>query len=226
MDEDLRKWAGGLLMAGMPDEFEAKALLGHAGIDVPDGVRVAAHDDLDSLPFSGNAVVKVCSPELGHKTDVGGVLLNVSPADLPESVDKMRRRFPGKPLLVEQLVRHDGPEMIVGGLIDATFGPVVMAGSGGVYTEMRGDAVFRLAPCSESEARRMVSELEVAPLFDGFRGIRLDATGFARVVARVSGLVARLGKRLDELDVNPVVCADGRWLALDARLTLRSLAGE
>jgi succinyl-CoA synthetase beta subunit len=225
MDDDLRNWAGGLLTVGMPDEFDAKALLGRAGIEVPDGIRVAAHEDVESLPFAANAVIKVCSPELGHKTDVGGVLLDVAPANLAEAVAEMRSRFPGKPLLVERLVRHEGPEMIVGGLVDATFGPVVMAGSGGVYTEVRRDAVFRLAPCSEAEARRMVSELEVAPLFDGFRGMRLDADGFARVVARVSRLVDRLGEQLEELDVNPVVCAGGRWLALDARITLRSFAG-
>jgi hypothetical protein len=207
--------------AGRPDEFEAKRLLAAAGVAVPDGVRLAPGDAPDGVSFAGPYVIKVCGPEIRHKTDLGGVQLDVTAGELARTVGRMRERFPGLALLIERQLRREGPEMIVGGLIDPTFGPAVMAGSGGVLTELREDVAFRLAPCPEDEARRMLAELVVAPLFDGFRGLRLDGGGLARLIARVSALIVELGERFDQLDINPVVLCSGAWVALDAQLTLR-----
>ena len=165
-------------------------------------------------------MAKVCSPDILHKTDVGGVVLNLDPGTLPLALSDLRRRFAHQPVLIEEQLGADGPEFILGGLLDPDFGPAVMAGAGGILTELYRDVVFRLAPCPEAEARRMLAELIIAPVLSGFRGLKLDLPGLAGLVSRLGDLMVEIAARLSQLDLNPVVYAAGRWVVLDAKLLL------
>jgi acetyl-CoA synthetase (ADP-forming) len=217
----VEKWLAGLAREGRPDELEAKRLLADLGVAVPRGLRLGPTDDPGRVPFPGPYVAKLCGAGVAHKTEVGGVRLGLTSETLAEAVGALRDAAPGYSVLIEEEIRGDhGIELIVGGLVDPAFGPAVMVGIGGVLTELFQDAVFRLAPCSEAEAHRMLEELRVAPLFHGYRGLALDAGGLASVIHRISDLVLALGDRFRELDVNPLVFAKGRWVALDATIRL------
>lgn len=215
----VESWLASLATPGRPDEYEAKRLLAAWGIAVPAGVRLLPHEPLPALD-SSTRVVKVCSPGVAHKTEARGVALGVAPAALAATIADFRVRFPGQPLLIEEEVRGVGAEFIVGGLVDATFGRAVMVGSGGILTELMEDVAFRLAPCPQMEARRMLEELQVAPLFRGYRGLDLDADGLAEVIHRVGEIICALGDRCTALDVNPLVYTGEQWTALDAHLAL------
>ncbi len=213
-------WLQGLSRPSLPDEWEVKQLLARYDIPIPKSVRLLANAALPDLSFGEPYVVKVCSPDILHKTDRGGVKLNIRKETLAITVAEMRKLFPGEALLIEEQLKLSGSECIVGGLVDAEFGPAIMVGAGGILTELYKDVAFRLAPCTPQEAERMVEELKIAPLFEGFRGIRLDKKGLAAVLVASANLVADLGERFSQLDINPVGYAEGRFVALDGKLVL------
>ncbi|UCF69239.1 MAG: acetate--CoA ligase family protein, partial [Acidobacteriota bacterium] len=159
-----------------------------------------------------------------HKTDLGGVRVGLTAGEIGPAIDGLRERFPHASMLIEEQVEGASAELIVGGIVDPSFGPAVMVGSGGILTELVEDVSFRLAPCTAAEAHRMIAELLIAPLFRGYRGLRLDAGGLATTIETVSLLILDLGQRLERLDINPIVFAGGRWIALDAKIGLH-LAG-
>jgi 3-hydroxypropionyl-CoA synthetase (ADP-forming) len=227
MTEATLRWMHRLDVPGRPDEGETKALLSGHGLRVPRAVRVKPHGQDGALPaadlgpdFAPPCIVKVLSPDILHKTEQGGILLSVGLPELPAAIERMGQRFPGCSVLVEEQVRFEGNEFIVGAFIDPSFGPAVMAGAGGILTELYQDVAFRLVPCSAREARRMLEELRVFPVLAGFRGLRADAAGLAEAIARVSDVVEELGERFVGLDINPVVCAAEGWTVLDAKLVL------
>ena len=216
----LEQWRSGLLVSDRPDEYEVKDLLVRLGLHVPRGVRVPPGTAAVVPDFPGPYVAKVCSAEILHKTEFNGVRLNVVAEELEDVAQDLRSYFPQTPLLVEQMVAFEGPEMIAGGLVDPAFGPAVMVGAGGLLTEIAQDAAFRLAPLDEAEALRMLMELKLCPVFEGFRGLRLDSSALARLIVTLGRLVDALGPRFDQLDLNPVVWADQAWTILDAKLIL------
>jgi hypothetical protein len=221
------------LTAGRPDEAQTKELLEAFGLSVPrrHGVPeaplprekgAAAEEAQRTEPgFCGPFVVKVLSPDILHKTDRGGVLLNVDAAGLDAAANDMLSRFPGCSVLIEEQVRFEGTEFILGALRDPTFGPTVMAGAGGILTELLKDVAFRLVPCSRAEALRMLKELLVYPALAGFRGLVMDPQGLADTITRVSALVEDLGDRFFQLDINPLVFTRVGWVVLDAKLILQ-----
>lgn len=216
----LQPWLARLKHAHRPDEYEVKDLLGRLGLTVPQGVRLA-HGTAEVIPdFPGPYVAKVCSPAIDHKTDSRGVYLNLGQAELKTALRDLFERFPQTPVLVETMVAFEGPEMIVGGLVDPAFGPAVMVGAGGILTEIFQDVAFRLAPLEAAEAGRMLAELKIHPVFEGYRGLQADPAALARLLVVVGRLVDALGARFDQLDLNPVVWSAGAWMVLDARLML------
>jgi hypothetical protein len=231
MTDAVKTWLEGISLPGRPDEYETKQLLSLHGLRVPGALRVraaekaAADRDVPQPGFDPPYVLKVCSPEIPHKTDRGGVRFSVDRQALPAAMKDMGARFPGCDLLVEEQVRFSGNEFIVGAFRDPSFGPVVMAGAGGILTELYQDVAFRLVPCSAREAMRMLRELKVFPVLDGFRGLRMDAAGLAEVIARVSGIVELLGDSFNQLDVNPIVYGPAGWTVLDAKLMLAAEGG-
>ena len=217
----LDEWLAGLAIDSRPDEYEVKSLLTQLGLSVPRGVRLAPGVTGIVPEFQGPYVAKVCSADIMHKTDLKGVYLNLGPDNLSFALEALHTAFPDASILVEEMVASEGPEMIAGGLIDPGFGPAVMVGAGGILTEIAQDVAFRLSPIDDAEARRMLMELKIYPVFEGFRGLHLDAAPLARLLVTVSRLVDALGPRFDQLDLNPIVCSQAGWTILDAKLMLR-----
>ena len=221
MKPSIKKWFDGLEIAGFPDEFEAKRLLNLYNIATPQGCLLHPDDKLDHLELNPPFALKVCSGNILHKTEQSGVLLNLDNGSLPEAVTRFRMQFPTATLLIEEHIAFVGPEFIVGAIVDPDFGPAVMAGTGGILTELYKDVVFRLAPCSSEEASRMLQELIIAPVLKNFRGIHLDDEKLASIISKVSDLIFELDHSVCQLDINPLVFSNGNWVALDAKVVLK-----
>jgi succinyl-CoA synthetase beta subunit len=163
-------------------------------------------------------VVKVVAPGLAHKTELGGVKVSLrDPQAVIEAFDMVvaSATATGHQVVGARVERfRPGLEMIVGGLSDPVFGPVVSVGMGGVLTEVLRDVAFAPAPVDEPRARDLIDRLRGRPLLDGFRGgPPADIDGLARIVSQVSrGLV---GTGLSEVELNPVVWDGAEWVVLD-----------
>ncbi|TVQ18773.1 MAG: CoA-binding protein [Spirochaetaceae bacterium] len=210
-----------------PTEADAKELLRRYGLATPAGV-VITPDTTRSAPVeptllhgvSAPYAVKVVSPRLLHKTEAGAVRLNVDTADLDGVLRSLWKVFPDDAILVESMERPATVELIAGAYVDPNLGPAVMVGAGGVIAELTDDVAFRLVPCSRTEIDAMIDELRIAPLLRGFRGIDVDRDALCDWVSALAQIIPDLGDRLAELDVNPLCYADGRWVALDAKIVL------
>ncbi len=215
---NVKTWLDSLKVPMKPDEWEVKQLLSMAGFEVPRGWRLV-DGALPDVPSDGEFAVKVCSPDILHKTDRGGVMLGTNAAELDSAVSEMRRRFPGSPVLVEEMVRDRGVEMILGMIRDPEVGPAIMLGWGGVYTEVLGDAAFRLPPLTPADVHDMLESLMVSKLLD-FRGFKADREALVRAVVRFSEMVAELGDSIREMDINPMLVTSSGPLVLDAKMIL------
>ena len=169
--------------------------------------------------------MKIVSPEITHKTEMGGVMLDVPAAEAGAAYDRLIARVkehaPQAKLdgvLISPMVRG-GVEMILGVQNDAVFGPVVMLGLGGIFVEVLRDVTFRIAPFGVEEARGMIAELRGAAILKGARGQPpADTDALAEAVSRLSLFAAAHKEVLKSVDVNPLlVRAKGQGVAaLDA----------
>ncbi len=168
-------------------EADSKALLRDAGIALPDEVLVTEKRALDAaIARTGfPLVMKVQSPDIPHKSEVGGVRVNITTKGevflafeaLVENARRHRPQAAIQGVLVGPMAKK-GVEIIIGTLGDATFGPMVMVGLGGITTELFRDVIYRPAPVSADEASAMLAELKAAPLLNGFRGAaKADVAG-------------------------------------------------
>ncbi|HVQ00496.1 MAG TPA: acetate--CoA ligase family protein, partial [Candidatus Thermoplasmatota archaeon] len=161
-----------LARSGPLAENEVKDLLRGYRIQTTKYQVVQTAKDLDRLSVNFPVALKVCSPKILHKTDVGGVKLDIQDADeLRKTFKEFRRRFPTEPLLVDQMAKK-GVEIIVGLVQDPTFGLSIMCGIGGIFTELYKDVSFRVVPIDEYDARQMIEELKGKKLLEGFRGMK------------------------------------------------------
>jgi len=216
------------LPAGLPDqpfdEKRSKNFLSQFGIPFPRAVLMSGRSDTLEVPDISAAglgeplVVKVCSPDILHKTESGGVIVQVTRAGLADAVATMRARFPRADVLIEEMIRHAGVELICGAFRDPELGPCVMVGTGGVFAELQNDVSFRLLPCTRADAVEMIDELAVSPVFDGYRGMPCSREDLADIILGVGRAVGSLGDRFEELDLNPIVCAESGMIALDAMI--------
>jgi acetyltransferase len=217
-------------------EADSKALLRAAGIALPEEVLVTEKSGLDAaiaragLPL----VMKVQSPDILHKSEVGGVRVNITTKGevflayeaLLANARKARPDARIQGVLVGPMAKK-GVEIIIGTLQDATFGPMVMVGLGGITTELFRDVVYRPAPVSAGEAAAMLNELKAAPLLHGFRGApKADVAALAELIAQLSLLAARLRDEVAEIEVNPVlVHPEGRGVTIVDALVVRRRPG-
>jgi acetyl coenzyme A synthetase (ADP forming)-like protein len=218
---------------------EAMGLLDAYGIAVPRGAVVdspadaveAAEDIFQASPEGsefGGVVMKIVSPDILHKSDIGGVKVEVQLEDVYDAyedlVTRARTYQPDAELhgvQVQELVAlADGVETIVGANRDPQFGPLVLCGLGGVFVETFEDTSVRVAPVSNREAREMVGDLHAAPLLRGARGRPpVDEAGIVETVERLSRLVTDFPAVL-ELDINPLVATPDGVTAVDFRATI------
>lgn len=216
----INTWMEGLKISGKPDEWEVKELFKLYNIDIPNGELILSHEKFTDSGLKKPLVVKVCDPKILHKTDIGGVKLNVGD-NIKEIIFEMKAAFPESSLLIEEMVPYTGIEFIIGALVDPDFGPALMVGAGGILTELYKDVKFRLAPISKSEAIRMLKELTVADILQGYRGSQMDLSTLADLVVAVGALVNDFGSLFNQLDINPVVFSEGKWVALDGMAILK-----
>jgi acetyltransferase len=175
--------------------------------------------------------VKIVSPDISHKTDVGGVALGLaSPAEVAQAaagmLARVRARRPDAQIqgLLVQPMAPPGKELLLGAVRDAQFGPLVMVGFGGIYVEVLQDTATRLAPVSPAEAVRMLDELKMAALLRGVRGEPpVDRAALGEMISRF-GQLALDCPELAEVELNPVVASPTGAVAVDARGTLVSSA--
>ncbi len=216
----ITSWLQSLNIPNLPDEWEVKQLLKKKHINVPEGFILKADTDILPEKVSFPVAVKICDPEILHKTDAGGVALNVTEETFIETVTSMRLHFPEKRLLVEKMSSYKGIEFILGGLIDPTFGPAIMIGAGGILTELYKDVTFRLVPLDRDEALRMLRELTISEVLEGYRGSIMDIHTLADCIVSVGDLITEMGNHFNQLDINPLVYSEGKWTALDGMLVL------
>jgi acetate---CoA ligase (ADP-forming) len=158
-------------------------------------------------------VMKIQSRDIPHKSEVGGVKINITTKGeafstylaLLDNAQKHRPDAAIQGVLVGPMAKK-GVEIIVGTLLDATFGPMIMVGLGGITTELFRDVIYRPAPVSSAEALAMLAELKAAPLLNGFRGAaKADIAALSQLIAQVSTLAAAARDEIAEIELNPVL---------------------
>jgi len=213
------------------DERSGKALLAAYGIAVPRAVVVAGAAELNGALAQLNPpyVVKVMSPDIVHKSDAGGVRVNLrTAAEAAIAIRNMMRepaiaaaRIDG--FLVEEMAPA-GQELVIGGVRDADFGPLVMVGLGGVFVEVLADVAFRICPITRLDAQEMLAELKGAAILDGVRGrkpvSRATIIDALLKIGGTDGLLMRHADDIREADVNPLIVSDKGAVAVDARFVL------
>jgi acetyl-CoA synthetase (ADP-forming) len=201
-------------------ENEVKELLRESGIPTTDFQVVDKFEDIDLKKLKSLVVLKVCSPNILHKTDVGGVVLDVPKDQLEEEFRKMKEKFPNEKILVESH-QDRRVEVIVGLINDPTFGLTVMFGLGGIYTEVYKDVTFRVVPIKKEDAEEMLKEIKAAPILEGFRKIKVDRDAIINILMKVSALGEKYTDKVDQMDLNPVFVKERGAVVVDAKLLLR-----
>jgi acyl-CoA synthetase (NDP forming) len=203
---------------------DTATILRGAGIDCVIAEEVAAADAVAAAERLGYPLVaKAVAPGLVHRSDVGGVALDLRSGDaVAAAVAQLRERVPQLTSVLLQRQISGGIEALVGVTSDATFGPLVICGLGGVLVELLRDASYRLPPVTDVDAAAMIDALRLAPLLAGYRGAPAgDRAALADVIRRVSALVEIIPE-LRELDLNPLmVLPPGHGvIVVDAKMQL------
>lgn len=207
---------------------EARAFLKRSGVELAKSVFVK--DPAEAVAATQKigfpVVLKIASPDVLHKTDVGGVATNLhNPEDVRQTADKMRKSVRGKKpsariegFHVEKQLR--GIETIIGVKNDAQFGPVLAFGLGGVYVEIYKDVAFRVIPITIKDAKDMIEEIRGHEILRGVRGAAaIDFAALQRALMRVSEFAWK-NRNILEMDINPLIVNEEGAVAADARVII------
>jgi acetyltransferase len=206
---------------------EAFEVLQAYGISVADYQVAQEKGDLKkAVEKLGKPIaLKVVSPEISHKSDVGGVVLNLNEFSQAEKAyEKMNSLIRGKvgSVLIQKMI-SDGKEVILGAKRDPSFGPVVLFGLGGIYVEVLQETSLRIAPINRFEAEEMISELKSAAILKGIRGEPpSDRDSLIENLLRLSQLMVDFPE-IEGVDINPLIVLEKGAIAVDARILLRKL---
>ena len=202
-------------------ENEVKDLLKTYGIRTTKYKVVHDLGDLENLRLKFPVALKVCSRKILHKTDVGGIKLEIqNMAELKKSFKEFKRKFPSENLLVDQM-EEKGVEIIIGLVQDPTFGLSIMCGIGGVFTELYKDVTFRVVPIERYDAEQMIEEIKGKKLLEGFRNIQANKQLVIDLLLTVSKIGQELDERIDQMDLNPVFVYGDSLCVVDAKLILK-----
>ena len=202
-------------------EYEAKQLLKSHGLAVPDGIVCKAADAVAAAEELGYPVtLKVSSAAIAHKTEAGGVALNLrTAAEVEAAAARMAGLAPN--VLVERMVTGAVAELIVGLTSDPQFGTALVVGAGGILTELLKDSVTLILPTNRAEIERALRTLKVWTLVEGFRGKSGDQQAIIRAVEAVAAFAEAHRGLVAELDVNPLLVLKDGAVAVDALIKLR-----
>jgi acyl-CoA synthetase (NDP forming) len=201
----------------------AKQLFALAGMDVPQFTWARSRDE--AISFARKVgyplVLKIVSPQVIHKSDVGGVAVGINDdVKLTNAFNRMSKVDGFSGVIAEEMVK--GIELIVGATMDEQFGPVILLGLGGTTTEIYRDISLAMAPLCEADVVKMIQCLKAVPLLEGFRGSeKVNIEALKELVIRFSEFVMDLGDTMESIDLNPVMCSAERCVIADARIMVR-----
>ncbi|MGE0230678.1 MAG: acetate--CoA ligase family protein [Flavobacteriaceae bacterium] len=208
------------------DEIKGKEILAAYGIPTPREIIApdAASAGRAAADIGFPVVIKIVSPDILHKTEVGGVKLNLRSVEevraaTEDMLKSVARHKPGARIdgVVVQEMAPKGVELVVGAQVDPQFGPLVVVGLGGVLVELLRDTVSRLAPLTAPDVAGMLAGLKSSALLTGYRGSTpVDMEALVDLIVRFSEFVDDMGDRISEVDVNPVIALADRAICVDA----------
>ncbi len=200
------------------DFFHALELAKRHHISIIPTVRVHNETQLGHAisQFGFPLAMKAIGKKLIHKSDAGGVKLNIQTNhDAIEAFDALRKITGVESVAIQPMVK--GVEVIIGGKRDPQFGPVVLVGMGGIYTEVFRDSSMRICPITRNDAREMIEELKIFPILNGARGQKpINMSALIRSIEGVASIMQKTNAK--ELDVNPVMCTPESAYAIDVRI--------
>ena len=210
-------------------EVESKDLLKAARIPVVETKLATSKTEAMELAKTMGfpVVMKIVSPDVSHKSDAGGVKLNIQNATqagkaYSEILANVKKHYPKAKIvgLTVQKMAKQGIEVIIGMTKDAQFGPVIMFGLGGILVEVLKDVSFRIVPMTKRDAAEMITEIKGFPILKGYRGQDpADVPFLEDLIVKVSDFVDK-NPEIKELDLNPVFAYKSGALAVDARIIL------
>jgi len=219
-----------LQLSDNPDEAQSKEILSSAGIEFAREIVAATADEAVAAAkeIGFPVVLKVLSAQIAHKSEVGGVALGLADE---EAVREAFARVTGnaakavpdaeiRGVTVAQMV-SGGTQTIIGGHIDPTFGPIVMFGLGGIYTEVLKDTVLRTAPVTHDDAIQMIRSIKTFSILDGARGQeKADLDAIARAIVQMSQFIATHADEVESAEINPFIALPKGGFGVDALIHL------
>ncbi len=214
-------------------EDSSKEILSEYGIKVPKYALVTNSDEAvqKSKEIGFPLVAKIVSPDILHKTDVGGVKVGLSSEDevkkaFDDMFNRLKEKFDVKGVLLEKMVPK-GVELIVGLQNDSQFGPSIMVGLGGIYTELFKDVSFRVLPVTKNEAAKMLESLRGKDILKGFRGSTpVDLDMLSEAIVNIGTLGVDMAGKYESIDFNPVVVYPDSYYVVDAKIILKDKSSD
>ena len=214
-------------------EESSKDILSEYGIKVPKYALVTNSDEAvqKSKEIGFPLVAKIVSPDILHKTDVGGVKVGLSSEDevkkaFDDMFNRLKEEFDVKGVLLEKMVPK-GVELIVGLQNDSQFGPSIMVGLGGIYTELFKDVSFRVLPVTKNEAAKMLESLRGKDILKGFRGSTpVDLDMLSEAIVNIGTLGMDMAGKYESIDFNPVVVYPDSYYVVDAKIILKDKSSD
>jgi len=214
-------------------EESSKEILSEYGIKVPQYALVTSTDEAvkKSREIGFPLVAKIVSADILHKTDVGGVKVGLnSEDDVKKTFDDMfyrlKEKYDVKGVLLEKMVPN-GVELIIGLQNDSQFGPSIMVGLGGIYTELFKDVSFRVLPITKDDASKMLETLRGKDILKGFRGSKpINMDMLSEAIVNIGTLGVDLAGKYDSIDFNPVVVYPESYFVVDAKIILKEKSSD
>lgn len=214
-------------------EDSSKEILSEYGIKVPKYALVTNSDEAvqKSKEIGFPLVAKIVSPDILHKTDVGGVKVGLNSEDevkkaFDDMFNRLKEKFDVKGVLLEKMVPK-GVELIVGLQNDSQFGPSIMVGLGGIYTELFKDVSFRVLPVTKNEAAKMLESLRGKDILKGFRGSTpVDLDMLSEAIVNIGTLGVDMAGKYESIDFNPVVVYPDSYYVVDAKIILKDKSSD
>ena len=214
-------------------EESSKEILSEYGIKVPQYALVTSSDEAvkKSKEIGFPLVAKIVSADILHKTDVGGVKVGLRSEDevkkaFDDMYHRLKEKFDVKGVLLEKMVPN-GVELIIGLQNDSQFGPSIMVGLGGIYTELLKDVSFRVLPITKDDAIKMLNSLRGRDILKGFRGSKaVNMNMISEAIVNIGTLGVDLAGKYESIDFNPVVVYPDGYFVVDAKIILKEKSSD
>ncbi|HEX2306277.1 MAG TPA: acetate--CoA ligase family protein [Nitrososphaeraceae archaeon] len=214
-------------------EESSKEILSEYGIKVPQYALVTSADEAvqKSNEIGFPLVAKIVSADILHKTDVGGVKVGLNSGDevkraFDDMYYRLKEKFDVKGVLLEKMVPK-GVELIIGLQNDSQFGPSIMVGLGGIYTELFKDVSFRVLPITRNDALKMLESLKGKDILKGFRGSKpVNMDMLSEAIVNIGTLGVDLAGKYESIDFNPIVVYPDGYFVVDAKIILKEKSSD